>query len=695
MANKNPTGGRFNTYAEKLIAAASTGKEMKFYPEDEIDNTGPVYEFTPDGLKNYIEDNDIIDSDEDAARLEIIVPMTSDPDFGYSEFPSDPNFLYAVYGASSATNLTGVRRSAVFGTSILQGNNGSPSLNRVDLFGQGPGRWSPALERVTFMGSLVAQWLGCQPADLATLHHDMWGPEVNTVPPGQVGWDWNGTETRNPGIGAKIAAVTGAVDTSETLGNVGVGRDALCELIKGVYNTSGGYKSLTSLYSGGYNTAWGYAAGRDLILGDRNSYYGYYSGRQLQEGVDNILLGSRAGEDLRRANKNVILGARAISDSDIWQDADGIVAIGYCAGTSVTPTSDSLIIQNEFGRLPLVSGKFDTGKFGINILPYNIQGIFDIRDTSGTPAMQLDSLRRMILNHTSSVTIGGLSPQLQVHGTAASSSTISTIRWSSGAGSSSIYLGKSRGTTQGTQGILSVSDNIGEIKWAGSDGVALIDAARIRAVVDGTPGVNDMPTRLEFAVTPDGTAAVVTQMTLTASSLTSTVPVILPSDPTTALQSATKNYVDKKSSRIIDAHGSASSITGTLTKTLLGTVTIPANSVGPNGVIRITTNWSHTDNANTKTLGIEFDGQTYGSIAAASQIRTHTMTTIYNRNSASSQIGGCNSGNATGFGQSTSNQITSSVDTTVDKDIKFYGTLTNTGDTITLESYLVEVLYHA
>ena len=33
------------------------------------------------------------------------------------------------------------------------------------------------------------------------------------------------------------------------------------------------------------------------------------------------------------------------------------------------------------------------------------------------------------------------------------------------------------------------------------------------------------------------------------------------------------------------------------------------------------------------------------------------------------------------------------IDTSITQDVIFYGTLANTGDTITLESYVVELLY--
>jgi hypothetical protein len=144
--------------------------------------------------------------------------------------------------------------------------------------------------------------------------------------------------------------------------------------------------------------------------------------------------------------------------------------------------------------------------------------------------------------------------------------------------------------------------------------------------------------------------------------------------------------------------GVGTSLTGTTTETTLATIPVPANGLGPNGIIRLTVNFSHTNNANSKTLRARFSGPAgtvYLSAAAASQIRTHTIVYIYNLNSTNSQSGGANAGNTSGLGQSTTPQITSTVDTTVDTSIVITGELGDSADTITLVSYVFEYSYQA
>jgi hypothetical protein len=64
---------------------------------------------------------------------------------------------------------------------------------------------------------------------------------------------------------------------------------------------------------------------------------------------------------------------------------------------------------------------------------------------------------------------------------------------------------KSRSAVDGTQTIVVAQDELGTLKWQGSDGTAFRDAASIAGAVDGTPGANDMPGRLVFSTSFDGT----------------------------------------------------------------------------------------------------------------------------------------------------------------------------------------------
>jgi hypothetical protein len=139
----------------------------------------------------------------------------------------------------------------------------------------------------------------------------------------------------------------------------------------------------------------------------------------------------------------------------------------------------------------------------------------------------------------------------------------------------------------------------------------------------------------------------------------------------------------------------AASITGTLTETTLVTCTIPANAIGPNGQVEIATLWSSTNSANTKTLRVKFGGTAYYASPVTATLSANAVTRIANRNATNSQIGFQAIATA-GIGNGGANaNTTSAVDTTAAVNIDFTGQLTNTGETITLESYLVRVTYGA
>ncbi len=85
-----------------------------------------------------------------------------------------------------------------------------------------------------------------------------------------------------------------------------------------------------------------------------------------------------------------------------------------------------------------------------------------------------------------------------------SAAELGAVRFANSASDPDLLFQKSRGTTVGAHTIVQSGDGLGEIHWGGSDGSSFIEAASIKAFVDGTPGTNDMPGRIVFRTTPDG-----------------------------------------------------------------------------------------------------------------------------------------------------------------------------------------------
>ena len=78
-----------------------------------------------------------------------------------------------------------------------------------------------------------------------------------------------------------------------------------------------------------------------------------------------------------------------------------------------------------------------------------------------------------------------------------------------------VVFGKSRSAVIGTNTIVQGGDLAGAMFFRGADGTNYKNCAAIYAMIDGTPGAGDMPGRLMFLTTPDGSATVTERMRIT------------------------------------------------------------------------------------------------------------------------------------------------------------------------------------
>ena len=149
---------------------------------------------------------------------------------------------------------------------------------------------------------------------------------------------------------------------------------------------------------------------------------------------------------------------------------------------------------------------------------------------------------------------------------------------------------------------------------------------------------------------------------------------------------------------ILGQSGAGVSLTGTASETVLATVAVPAGYMGLNGVIRIRTLWTFTNNANNKTRRIRFGlsgAGTGGSVilgfASASQASHQHFNQIQNRNATNSQVAATSGASTGGWAESTSGVNTTTIDTTQACELAITGQLANSSDTMILESYFVEL----
>lgn len=145
--------------------------------------------------------------------------------------------------------------------------------------------------------------------------------------------------------------------------------------------------------------------------------------------------------------------------------------------------------------------------------------------------------------------------------------------------------------------------------------------------------------------------------------------------------------------RVLASGAPGTAHTGTVNETGLVTVDIPANALGANGRLRVSQLWSMTNNANNKTFRIRWStisGTAFAAVVNASVIGWKDTREIANRgatNSQAAQLASTAGANTLG-----GTPTTGTIDTTAATTLLLTAQLANSGDSMTLESYSVELL---
>ena len=123
-----------------------------------------------------------------------------------------------------------------------------------------------------------------------------------------------------------------------------------------------------------------------------------------------------------------------------------------------------------------------------------------------------------VIGHSAQITQNALVPEFQVIGTTVGVDGAASVGLYSSTASEGPLLNffRSKSATLGTNTIVASGDSLGGIQWLGADGSTGMDpAAAIIAEVAATPGAStDMPGRLLFQTSPDGSQTPATRMTV-------------------------------------------------------------------------------------------------------------------------------------------------------------------------------------
>jgi len=177
------------------------------------------------------------------------------------------------------------------------------------------------------------------------------------------------------------------------------------------------------------------------------------------------------------------LGAGAVACLESSSD----VALQFLSSTS----TDNYIYFGDTSSATTGSIQYDHSS---DALSFNVNG--------GTERCRIDSSGRLLIGGTSSTTVWGYGQgSLQVIGDYQGGSA-SFINNEANTNSQAITLGKTR-----NGGIVSNNDTCGALVFSADDGNGYSPCSRIMGQVDGTPGDGDMPGRMVFETTADGSAS--------------------------------------------------------------------------------------------------------------------------------------------------------------------------------------------
>ena len=220
----------------------------------------------------------------------------------------------------------------------------------------------------------------------------------------------------------------------------------------------------------------GTASNNAVLTGSTNNTIATVTGANALQGEANLTYdGSTlalSGDD----NQQITIGASA----DLTLKADG---------------SNSAIAHNGDGDFYI-----KTDGTGEDVILQS-KDILIFRTDGNNERMRIDSSGRLLIGTTAAQ--HNSADQLQVAATS-STASLGLNRYTANAYPSYINFFKSRSGTLSGQTVVQDGDILGQITWAGSDGTNRAYAAFIDARVDGTPGDGDMPGRLVFSTSADG-----------------------------------------------------------------------------------------------------------------------------------------------------------------------------------------------
>ena len=229
--------------------------------------------------------------------------------------------------------------------------------------------------------------------------------------------------------------------------------------------------------------------------------------------ADDAVTGAKIADDtVAEAN----MANDAISLTELKAGTDGQIITWDASGNPVAvgPGNDGQVLTSTGSGSPPAFEDVPAGGATINNATEN-----ELVTVASTTS-QLDAETNLVFDGTR-LMVGTTAsssetwqPKVQIVGT----ESLGLGRASADNAGGHIHFYKSRNGTWGSKTIVQANDQIGNIIWYADDGNDYKSpAASIQGAVDGTPGTNDMPGRIVFNTTPDGSETLTERMKIDSS----------------------------------------------------------------------------------------------------------------------------------------------------------------------------------
>ena len=176
------------------------------------------------------------------------------------------------------------------------------------------------------------------------------------------------------------------------------------------------------------------------------------------------------------------------------------------------------MIANSSGKSEIMLGDNDDSDVGLILYNHGNNNLSF--NTGASERFRIDDVGRFLIGFTSarnnffSVASTEHEPILQLEGS--NQNRLLSITSSGNVDGGILILARQNGST-GANTVVSSGNVLGRIDYQGSGGTNMESAAQISCEVDGTPGDNDMPARLLFKTTADGSTSPTERMRIDSS----------------------------------------------------------------------------------------------------------------------------------------------------------------------------------